>query len=486
MKKERHLPGQNQKSIYAVVLAGGSGTRLWPMSRRLLPKQFINLDENGSLLEATIKRINPVVKDDNVIVVANKLHAFGAGYNQLKKFRVIVEPEGRNTAPAIGLAAEYAKKLAGDPVLIVLPSDHVIKDTKAFLTVLKTAVSEAEKGRLVTLGIVPDRAETGYGYLEIDKPPRNFNKTAVRVKRFVEKPDIKTAEEYLKSGRYFWNSGMFIFKASVILEEIRRHLPEAGKMLLEISKKALASGTVDHAALNKIFPKMPDISIDYGIMEKSSIVSMIPSKIGWNDVGSWYYLHKMSHKDKKGNFIRGNVMAQDCENSLLYGAERLVAAIGVKDLAIAETADAVLVCPLNRSQEVKNVVAALKEKKMPQYSEHLTVERPWGSYTVLEDSPAYKVKRLKIDPGQKISYQLHRRRSEHWIVVRGTAEVQKGNERIVLEKNQSIDIPKGTKHKLSNNGDKPLQVIEVQSGDYLGEDDIVRFEDVYGRVVGKG
>lgn len=484
MKKTKYSFNGRKEDIFAVVLAGGSGTRLWPMSRQLLPKQFINIDETGSLLEATIKRVRPLASGGNVIIVANKLHAFGSGYNQMKGFRVIIEPEGRNTAPAIGLAAAYARKLGEDPVLVVLPSDHAIKKTSAFLSVLKTAVFEAEKGRIVTLGIVPDRAETGYGYLEVDKPPREFNKSAVKVRRFVEKPDIKTAEEYLKSGRYFWNSGMFIFKASVMLDEIKKHLPKAHKSLLEISKKAFDGETIDYSVLNRIFSEMPDISIDYGVMEKSPIVSMIPSEIGWSDVGSWYYLHKISRKDKKGNFIRGNVMAQDCENSLLYGADRLVAAIGVKDLAVAETADAVLVCPLHRSQEVKNIVAALKEKKMPQYSEHLTVERPWGSYTVLEDSPSYKVKRLKINPGQKISYQLHRRRSEHWIVVSGTAEVQKGDERVILNENQSIDIPREVKHKLSNHGDKPLQIIEVQSGDYLGEDDIERFEDVYGRTKG--
>ncbi|MBI4655924.1 MAG: mannose-1-phosphate guanylyltransferase/mannose-6-phosphate isomerase [Elusimicrobia bacterium] len=470
--------------IFAIILAGGSGTRLWPLSRHLLPKQFLRFGKRNSLFEATVNRVSGLAPGTNILIVTNNMHAFGSGYHQMKKYKQIIEPCSRNTAPAIGLAAAYLMKTGKDPVMIAMPSDHIITGKAEFLKVLKLAVGAACKGRIVTLGIVPDRPETGYGYIEAASRPEKFNAKALEARRFVEKPDFKTAQNYLKSGRYFWNSGIFIFRASTMLHEMKKHLPRVYALLERISRKAFSDrGRIVYPALEETFSRMPSVSIDYGIMEKSNIVSVIPSDIGWNDIGSWYYLYQISAKDSKGNALVGDVIAIDTEDSLIYSDKRLVAAIGVKGLAVIETADALLVSELNHSQEVKKIVEELKKRGRTQHIEHLTVDRPWGSYTVLENLPNYKVKKLRINPGHRISYQYHKQRSEHWFVVSGEAEITRDAKKILLKKNRHIDIPAYAKHMLFNPGKIPLEVIEVQSGEYFGEDDIIRLDDKYGRGV---
>ncbi|MFH1618530.1 MAG: mannose-1-phosphate guanylyltransferase [bacterium] len=360
--KNKKRKTDRKNDIFAVILAGGSGTRLWPMSRRLLPKQFLSLGGKASLLQATIARLKPLVKNSRVIVMTNRLHSSDSCRSRLKNFRTITEPAGRNTAPAIGLAAVYALKLGKDPVLLALPADHTIRNVSRFLKIIRSAVKDAQKGRIVTLGIVPDRPETGYGYMEAENRPR-MNGPAVKVRKFTEKPDVAAARRYLNSGRHFWNSGMFVFRASVILKEIRRNIPGAGRLLDVMAEKAFRNGRINHGALNRIFPRMPFISIDYGVMEKSPLVYMIPCDIGWSDVGSWFYLHRISEKDRKNNVILGDVMARDCENSLVYSSKRMIAAIGLRNMAVVETPDAIMVCPLERTQEVKEIVDYLKKKR---------------------------------------------------------------------------------------------------------------------------
>ncbi|MDD2772780.1 MAG: mannose-1-phosphate guanylyltransferase/mannose-6-phosphate isomerase [Elusimicrobiales bacterium] len=465
----------------AVILAGGSGTRLWPLSRQLFPKQFINILDGKSLFEATIARVAPLVGEGGIIAVVNRDHAWGAAHHILKPYQLIIEPEGRNTAPAIGLAAKFAMRAGGDPVLIVLPSDQIITNVPAFRRMLKTAADEARKGHIITLGIKPTHPETGYGYMQFS-PAETRAEKSLPVRRFVEKPDFETAKRYLEAGDYLWNCGIFVFKASVILSEIKRHLPRVHSLLNEIEKRAFSGGAIKPKELARVFHKMPSVSIDYGVMEKSRLVRVMAcGDIGWNDLGSWLCLHQISKKDARGNVLRGEVMASDCRGSMIHSEGRLVAAIGLKDTAIIETADAVLACPLSRSQEVKKIVAELRLKRRSQADEHLTVRRPWGAYTLLENAAAWKVKRLEINPGQKISLQFHRKRSEHWTIIGGEAEVTKGDLVLQLREKSSIDIPPCTAHCVRNRTEKILTIIEVQSGPYLGEDDIIRLEDDYGR-----
>lgn len=358
------MPKETEKNkIFAIILAGGSGTRLWPLSRKLEPKQFLKLYKKHSLFELTVKRASKFIKKENIIVLTSKLYASVFGQSQLKNFKLIMEPTSRNTAPAIGVASIYLYKFFNDPILVVLSSDHVVLKEKEFLNVLKLAVAEADTGKIITLGVVPQKAETGYGYIEVQSKPAGFNKEVLKVKRFVEKPDLKKATEYVKSGRFFWNSGMFIFKASTILNEIKKHMPEIFALLSKISEKSFQSQVIDYKAMNKLFKKMPNISIDYGIMEKSNLVWTIPSDIGWNDVGSWTYFYEISKKDKNNNVLIGDVISIDSKNNLLYSGSRLVAAIGINNLTLIETPDAILVSDKNRSQEVKKLYEYLKMKK---------------------------------------------------------------------------------------------------------------------------
>jgi mannose-1-phosphate guanylyltransferase/mannose-6-phosphate isomerase len=463
--------------IQAVILAGGSGTRLWPISREQLPKQFLSIDGDHTLLEATINRLQPLVTRDNVLIVTKKDYAQGEAYHALHPYQTLLEPVGRNTAPAIALAAAWLTRNGDDPVMVVLPADHVIKDSARFQLSLNAAVDAALAGKLVTFGITPSRPDTGFGYIQAGSE-QHANKV-LSVQRFAEKPDAATAERFLEESDYYWNSGMFVWRASTILQEVAEHLPEVTAILATITD-AWSDGAAPFV-IAEHFTRMPNISIDYGVLEKTDNVVLIPCDIGWSDVGSWDAVHEVSDKDEGNNATQGNVIAVDCRNSLIHSNKRLVSAIGVEDLNIIETADAVLITKRGDSQRVREVVDILKGNNAQEHKFHLTVQRPWGSYTVLEEEANFKMKRITVKPGERLSLQRHQHRSEHWIVVSGTATVTRDDEEITVSKNQSTYIPIGSKHRLENRGRIPLQMIEVQVGEYLDEDDIERFDDVYGR-----
>lgn len=466
--------------IHAVILAGGSGTRLWPLSRRQLPKQFLPLDGGEqSLLQATLDRLQPLVLPANALIVTGAEHARGEAYQALHTFQTLLEPVGRNTAPAIALAAAWLSRNGDDPMLLVLPADHVIQDRSAFHEALQRAVASAETGALVTFGIRPTRPETGYGYIRAVTD----GSTVVPVERFTEKPDLATAEQFLAEGDYWWNSGMFVWKASSILAAVADHLPEVYEILERIRADwALAPGSTDpQPAVEAHFAAMPSISIDYGVLERAEQVRLVPCDIGWSDVGSWDAVHELGAKDARENVLQGNVVAIDCDNTLIQGNGRLIAAVGVRDLCVVETADAILVAPRDQTQRVRELVDELSLRDAPECRLHRTVQRPWGSYTVLEESAAYKMKRISVAPGASLSLQRHQHRSEHWIVVSGTATVTRGDEVFTVPPNESTFIPIGERHRLENRGRIPLQIIEVQVGEYLEEDDIERFDDIYHR-----
>jgi mannose-1-phosphate guanylyltransferase/mannose-6-phosphate isomerase len=374
--------------------------------------------------------------------------------------------------------------------MVVLPADHIIKDEVRFRAHLDIAINAAESGKLITFGIQPTRPDTGFGYVKVKKRAGQKSPAQLgdiyEVERFTEKPDDATAERFLKEGDYYWNSGMFVWRASVILAEIQQHLPAVYKVIQDIVAESGAPGALQQAifqqAVEKHFPAMPSISIDYGVLERSSLVSLIPCDIGWNDVGSWLAVHDIAAKDENGNALQGNVIAVNCKNSLIRSEKRLVAAIGVEDLCVIETADAVLISKSDQTQDVRKVVDVLDQRGSTEHVYHVKVNRPWGSYTVLEeDRDGFKLKRIEVAPGARLSLQSHKRRSEHWVVVSGTATVTNGDQVITVEKNQSTYIPIGTKHRLENCGSEPLHIVEIQVGDYLGEDDIQRYEDNYGR-----
>jgi mannose-1-phosphate guanylyltransferase/mannose-6-phosphate isomerase len=463
--------------LQPVLLSGGSGTRLWPLSREMYPKQFLPLVDDDTMLQATWKRIAPLASLPP-IVVANETHRFLAA-EQLRVLDVsnpaiLLEPVGRNTAPAIAAAALQAMATGGDPLLLVLPSDHVIADAPAFRAAVMVASAAAEQGALVTFGIVPTGAETGFGYIQAAS-----GDGVRKVLRFVEKPDAATAQGYLDAGGYYWNSGMFLFRASRYLQELERLRPD----ILAATRTAFAAATRDgdFIRLDKdAFAACPSESIDYAVMEQTDAAMVLPVDIGWNDVGSWSALWDVAVRDGDGNACRGDVIAIDSRNSYAH-ARRLVALVGVDDLIVVETDDAVLVAHKDRVQQVKEVVAQLKIGQRSQAALHREVHRPWGSYDSVDVGDAFQVKRIKVKPGARLSLQSHTRRAEHWIVVRGTARVTRDNDVFELHANQSTYIPIGAKHRLENPGTQMLELVEVQSGDYLGEDDIVRYEDVYGR-----
>ena len=468
-----------------VILSGGSGTRLWPLSRELYPKQLLALTGTHTMLQQTVLRLDGLAAASPV-VVCNEAHRFLVA-EQLRELKVepratILEPFGRNTAPAIALAAHAALAggtagaAASDPVLLVLPADHVIRDVPAFQQVVRTALEAAESGQLVTFGIVARSPETAYGYIQRGAP----SGAAFRIERFVEKPDERHAREFVKAGNYYWNSGMFMFRARRYLAELERFAPEIARVCAAAFKAAKTD--FDFTRIDaKIFEACPADSIDYAVMEKTAHALVFPLEAGWSDVGSWASLHEVSDPDAQGNVARGDVISEDTRGSYLYSESRLVAAVGLKDHVVIETKDAVLVAPKDRVQDVKKLVSRLKELKRPEHSLHREVFRPWGSYDSLENGPRFQVKRLKVKPGATLSLQLHHHRAEHWVVVAGTARVTRGDEVFLLEENQSTYIPVGMKHRIENPGSVPLEIIEVQSGSYLGEDDIVRFEDRYGR-----
>lgn len=462
--------------IKAVILAGGSGSRLWPISRQQLPKQFLRLDGERTMLEATIHRLAPMVQQEDVWVVTSEAHATGEAFADLEHLNSVLEPCGRNTAPAIALAAALLQDQSGeDPVMVVLPADHIITQVDSFHQCLEKAVEVAEQGQLVTFGIVPDKPETGFGYIQT----ASTDGDCLPVKRFVEKPNLETATAMLEEGGYYWNSGMFVWKASVLLKEVETWLPEVWQVLQGMREKWQQQSWQE--VVRHEFEAMPDISIDYGVMERSSRVALVPASIGWSDVGSWDAVYDISEHDGNGNAIHGDVLALNCQNSLLRSQSRLIAAAGLEDVIAVETPDAILLVKRGESQQVRDLVDELKHRSDDLHIEHVTVRRPWGSYTVLENAVGYKMKRIEVSPGASLSLQSHQHRSEHWIVVSGTATVTRGDETIVVSKNESTYIPIGEKHRLANKGKIPLQMIEVQVGDYLGEDDIERYEDTYGR-----
>ncbi len=463
-----------------VILSGGSGTRLWPLSRERYPKQFLPLASEKTMVQETVARLEGIDGLKPPIAVCNEDHRFMMA-EQLREIdaipsAIILEPVGRNTAPAVAIAALAAE--SPDDLLLILPADHVIENVEAFQTAVCQAKTMAENGVLVTFGIVPTGPETGYGYI---KRGVQTGDSAFNVARFVEKPDRDTALRYVDSGEYYWNSGMFMFKAKSFLDELEKLNPE----MLTACRKAYAGAKVDmdFFRLDKeAFSKCPADSIDYAVMERTDKAVMIPLDANWNDVGSWSALWDVVEKDEYGNAVKGDVLTFDTNGSFLYAQNKLVAAIGVQDLVVVETDDAVMVAPKDRVQEVKEVVAQLKESNRREAENHRKVYRPWGHYDSVDTGERHQTKRIVVKPHAKLSLQKHHHRAEHWIIVKGTALVTKGDEKILLSENESIYIPLGTVHCLENPGVIPLEMVEVQSGSYLGEDDIIRLDDEYGRI----
>ncbi len=470
--------------LIPVILSGGAGTRLWPLSRELYPKQLLPLTGTHTMLQETVLRLAGL-KAAAPLVVCNEAHRFMVA-EQLRQIGVqpsatILEPVGRNTAPAIALAAHAALKgaaaaVAADPVLLVLPADHVIRDVPAFQQAVQQALAAAQAGQLATFGIVANSPETGYGYIQ--RGPASG--AAFRIARFVEKPDAAVADGFVKSGDYYWNSGMFMFRARRYLEELARFAPDMARVCEAAFRAATAD--LDFTRISaKTFEACPADSIDYAVMEKTADAVVVPLDAGWSDVGSWSALHEASEADAHGNVTHGDVISEDTHGSYLHAQSRLVATVGLQDHVVVETKDAVLVAPRNRVQDVKKLVQQLKAQGRYEHSLHREVFRPWGSYDSLGSGPRFQVKLLRVKPGATLSLQMHHHRAEHWVVVAGTARITRGEEVFLLEENQSTYIPIGVRHRIENPGKVPVEIIEVQSGSYLGEDDIVRFEDVYGR-----
>ncbi len=467
--------------LFPVIMAGGSGSRLWPLSRQLNPKQFLALaDAELSMLQATIRRLDGLAVGLPRLI-CNEQHRFLAA-EQLRQLgmeqaTILLEPVGRNTAPAIALAALQAVAEADDPILLVLAADHLIQNVAAFHASIRTALPLAADGKLVTFGILPTHPETGYGYIEQGQA---VGDGGYKVSRFVEKPDLATARDYLACGNYFWNSGMFMFRASRYLEELERFQPAilaACRAALEGGAQDMHFTRVDAAA----FAACPEDSIDYAVMEKTADAVMVPLDAGWSDIGSWSALWEVSAKNAEGNVLKGDVLSQTTRNTYVHADSRLVATVGVEDLVIVETKDAVLVAHKDRVQDVKKIVERIKADDRQEHVNHREVYRPWGMYDSIDNGHRYQVKRITVQPGAKLSVQMHHHRAEHWIVVSGTAKVTNGEQTYLVTENQSTYIPIGQIHALENPGVIPLELIEVQSGSYLGEDDIVRFEDKYGR-----
>ncbi|MFT5716068.1 MAG: mannose-1-phosphate guanylyltransferase/mannose-6-phosphate isomerase [Oleiphilaceae bacterium] len=479
----RHTAHLNNK-LLPVIMAGGNGSRLWPLSRELYPKQFLTIAGASSMLQQTVARLNGI-EHHPPLLICNEEHRFIAaeqlrlgGFNHSG---IILEPVGRNTAPAIALAALHALNRTKqakqvDPVLLVLAADHLISNTPAFQAAITKALPFAQAGKLVTFGIEPTSAETGYGYIKAG----NVQGDGFSVSQFVEKPDLATAQHYLTSGDYYWNSGMFLFKASRYLAALKKHDPE----ILTACEKAMAATTPDREFIRvdkAAFELCPDDSIDYAVMEKSSDVVVVPMNAGWSDVGSWSALWDVSAKDEHNNVTQGDVLTVDSSNSYLHADNKLIATVGIDNLVVIETKDAILVANKDRVQDVKAIVTQLKQLGRNEHKLHREVYRPWGKYDAIDFGKRDQVKRITVKPGEKLSIQMHHHRAEHWIVVSGTAKVTNGENTLLVTENESTYIPLGTIHALENPGKILLEMIEVQTGSYLGEDDIVRFEDRYGR-----
>ncbi|MDD4600806.1 Alginate biosynthesis protein AlgA [bioreactor metagenome] len=457
-----------------IILAGGGGSRLFPLSRKLFPKQFLKLNGERSLLAQTIVRFLPLVKPSDMVVVTNQEYVHLVRTELLaaktQEAHILLEPVGRNTAPAVAFAATYCLEQLGcepDEILYVTPSDHIICPVETFTTNVRQAIGLAKLGKIVTLGIKPNHPETGYGYIQAGKA---FDVGFV-VQSFREKPDKETAEEYLAAGNYYWNSGMFAFTIQCLMGELRAHQPE----VYGLAESGLEGMTAK-------FTQMPSISIDYAIAEKSRELVMLPITAEWNDIGSWDAIYDVLDKDSDGNAVKGDCIPLECSNTLMLGHSRLIAGIGLEDVLVVETDDVIVVAKKGESQKVKDLVCELKLRGRIEADEHTTVYRPWGFYTVLGSGLGYKMKKIVVNPGETLSLQMHYHRSEHWIVTGGTAKVTIGDVEQMVHENESVFVPQTTKHRLENPGKLPLQIIEVQNGSYLGEDDIVRFNDQYGRV----
>lgn len=462
--------------IKAVVMAGGSGTRLWPLSRAGHPKQFLSLNGKDTMLQMTVKRLGSLDVESSAII-CNEEHRFFVA-EQLREINrldeIILEPAGRNTAPAIALAAMTSKN---DPLLLVLAADHVIQDEVEFSQAVKAALPIAESGKLVTFGVVPHEPHTGYGYIK-----KGIKKdTGFLVEKFVEKPTHEDALHYFESGDYLWNSGMFLFRASRYLEELEKFRPD----IIEACKNSIKDIEIDldFVRVNKDgFLNCPSESIDYAVMEKTSDAVVVPMNAGWSDIGSWSSLWDVSEKDIRGNVASGDVLLHEANNSFIRSDDKLVACVGVNDLVIVSTKDALLVAQKDRVQDAKLIAQRLKAEGRPEWEIHREVYRPWGMFDSIDQGDRYQVKRITVKPGAKLSVQMHHHRAEHWVIVSGSAKVTNGDKTFLLSENESTYIPIGVVHALENPGKVDLEIIEIQSGTYLGEDDIVRFEDVYGRV----
>ncbi len=467
--------------IIPIILSGGSGTRLWPLSRKLRPKQFLPVHTEKTLFQETLLRLNKLNLAD-AIIVSNQDHRFLVAENAMEinynLEKIILEPLARNTAPALAAASIVACQNNDDPILLVLPADHIIKDTEKF----KQAVEEGEKlaqaGNLVTFGVVPTKPHTGFGYIECGE---NISSQSFKIANFKEKPNVETANEFLEKGNYFWNSGMFMFKASVYLKELKKYAPIVAKGAensVNNSKNDLDFMRLDENA----FKACPNISIDYAVMEKTDKAVVVKFEADWCDVGSWSSLLEIGDKDLQGNVYKGDVIIEDTKNSYFYAPNRLVTAIGLNDIIVVDTKDALLIADKNKSEDVKLIVEKLKKSNRQEVTNHRVVYRPWGNYDSICKGERDQVKRITVKIGGKLSLQKHHHRAEHWVVVQGTAMVTKGDEQIMLSENESVYLPVGTIHALENIGKIPLKIIEVQTGSYLGEDDIVRLEDIYGRI----
>lgn len=463
--------------MYGLILAGGSGSRLWPLSRELYPKQLLNIQNTESLLQETFLRLRECMPAENIVSITGVKHSPNVRF-QLSSIIdnpiVLSEPIAKNTAPAIILSAKYiSEKDNGDPMILVVPADHMVKDLKGFSETVKEAEKIAEQGYIVTFGIKPTYAETGFGYVNVSdiRIENGF-----KVNKFVEKPNEDLAKKYVADKKYFWNGGMFMFKASVLLEEAKKCAPEIYNLLERFDfTKSSEIPFMD-------FDKMPNISIDYAVMEKSDKIALVPLKSDWNDLGSWKSIYDVSEKDKDGNVKIGHVLDEGSRNSFVYSSSKLVATIGLEDVVVVETEDAVLACKSEKAQEVKKIFDTLKKQNDDTHKVHKTVYRPWGYYTVTGMGKGFLTKLIQVNPGQKLSLQSHNHRSEHWVVVEGTAKVILDGTEKILQAGQSVDIAVKAVHSLQNPYDEPLKIVEAQMGDLLIEEDIIRYEDMYGRV----
>lgn len=463
--------------MFGIILAGGSGSRLWPLSRDLYPKQLLNLESEKSLLQETFERLKACMGEENIISVTNAKHTSNVHFQLSQicgKPNVLSEPVSRNTAPAIATAAKFiSDKANAEEVVIVVPSDHLIKNVEKFASTVKHGEELAKQGYIVTFGIEPNYPETGYGYINTLNEPLGVG---LKVNKFVEKPDEKTAQKYIDNGNYFWNSGIFMFKAGVMLEEISKHAPEIYNFASQFD--FTSKNAIDEA----IFSQMPSISIDYAVMEKSEKIALIKLESDWNDLGSWQSIYDVSEKDSKGNVLIGNVLDEGSKNSFVYSSSKLVATIELDDIVIVETEDAILACKKDKAQDVKKIYETLKQQNNNAHLIHKTVYRPWGFYTVLTEGKGFLTKRIHVNSGHKLSVQSHNHRSEHWVVLSGKAKVILEGKEHILSPGHSIDIPLKAIHSLQNPFDEMLEIIEVQKGDLLIEEDIIRYEDIYGRV----